>query len=197
MNMKALLGKKIGMSRVFTKEGGAVPVTVLEVGPCKVLQIKTKEKDGYEAVQIGYEPLKKNIGKSRKGKEFRYLKEFPLTDSLNVGDEIAVSLFKEGEKVEVAGISKGKGFQGGVRKWGFSGRNQTRGTKHEHRTLGSVGAARPGRVWAGKRMPGRMGSQRITVKNLRIMAVDEAQGILAVKGAVPGRKGILVEIRAK
>lgn len=196
-SMKALLGKKIGMSRIFAKTGGVFPVTVLEVGPCKVLQLKTKEKDGYQSVQIGFEPLTKGAGKSKKGKEFRYLKEFPLTDSVNVGDEITLNVFKEGEMVDVSGVSKGKGFQGGVKRWGMSGRNKTRGVKHEHRTIGSVGAAMPSEVWPGKHMPGRMGTGRVTVKNLEVMSVDPENNLLAVKGAVPGRNGILIEVRTK
>ncbi|MBI2112985.1 MAG: 50S ribosomal protein L3 [Candidatus Wildermuthbacteria bacterium] len=193
--MRALLGKKIGMSRIFAKDGRVVPVTVLEAGPCRVLQVKTKEKDGYGSVQLGYEPLKKKGTKSQKGKEFRHIREFPLTDAFNPGDDITLSLFKEGEEVDVSGISKGKGFQGGVKRHGFHGRKATRGTKHEHRTLGSVGAARPSEVWKGKKMPGRMGQERVTVKNLEIAVLDSQANLVAVKGAVPGRNGILVEIR--
>lgn len=194
--MKALLAKKIGMTQMFSKEGATLPVTLLEAGPCKILQIKTKEKDGYEAVQIGFLPITKNIKlkKSAKGKEFKHIKEFPLFDALEVGNEINVSLFKEGDKVFVSGLSKGKGFQGGVKKWGFHGRNKGRGTKHEERTIGSVGAARPGRVWKGKHMPGRMGNARASVKNLEVLKVDLENHILAVKGAVPGRPGALIEI---
>ncbi len=188
------------MSQIFNAQGATVPVTLIEAGPCKVLQLKTKEKDGYTAIQVGFVPLtKKNqLGKkSAKGKEFVYVREIRSDQAIEIGSQIDVSLFKEGEEVDVAGTSKGKGFQGGVKKWGFHGRNKGRGTKHEERTIGSVGAARPGRVQKGKRMPGRMGTERVTVKNLKIVKVDAQNNLLVVRGAVPGRNGILLEIRSK
>lgn len=188
--MKVLLGKKIGMTQVFTSEGNMVPVTLVETGPCNILQTKTKETDGYEAVQVGFEPLaQKKIGKSMKGKEFRFIREFR-------GEHIEIDALKEGDIVTVSGVSKGKGFAGGVKRWGFSGRNATRGTKHEHRTIGSVGAARPARVRKGKRMPGHLGTERITVKNLKVMTVDMQKNILAIRGALPGTRGTLLEIKS-
>lgn len=185
------------MTQIWNEQGKVVPITLIEAGPCRVLQVKTKEKDGYEAVQIGFEQLpQRKITKSMKGKEFRYVREFPPGEGMQAGDTISASLFQEKEKVHVAGISKGKGFQGGVRRWGFHGRHSTRGTKHEERTIGSVGAARPSEVWKGKKMPGHMGAERVTVKNLTIAKVDPENNLLAVRGAVPGRKGILVEIKS-
>ena len=169
-------------------------------GHCFVTQIKTKEKDGYCALQIGFEKLKKPK-KSKIKKPFRYLREFRVEDEelkkFKVGQEINVSIFKEGEKVSVSGISKGKGFQGGVKRWGFSGRGASHGVKHEERTLGSVGASTPSRVLKGKKMPGRMGGERITVKNLEIVKVLPEKNLIAIKGALPGRKGTLLEIKTK
>ncbi|MDP3883168.1 MAG: 50S ribosomal protein L3 [Candidatus Staskawiczbacteria bacterium] len=197
--MKFVLGKKIGMSQMFDNEGKIVPVTLVSAGPCYVLQKKTKEKDGYEALQIGFEKIEKKskIGKSMKGKEYKHIKEHRLTttDELKTGDEINVSVFQEGEKVKVSGMSKGKGFQGGVKRHGFSGRNATHGVKHEHRTLGSTGSRFPQHVIKGRKMPGRMGFERVSVKNLKIVKVDKENNLLAIKGAVPGRNGVLLEIR--
>ncbi|HDM31778.1 MAG TPA: 50S ribosomal protein L3 [bacterium] len=198
--MKFILGKKIRMTQIFDKEGNQIPVTLVLAGPCFVTQIKTKEKDGYCALQIGFEKLKKPK-KSKIKKPFRYLREFRVEDEelkkFKVGQEINVSIFKEGEKVSVSGISKGKGFQGGVKRWGFSGRGASHGVKHEERTLGSVGASTPSRVLKGKKMPGRMGGERITVKNLEIVKVLPEKNLIAIKGALPGRKGTLLEIKTK
>jgi len=195
---KFILGLKIGMSQMFDGKGEVIPLTLITAGPCKISQIKTKEKDGYEAVQIGFLPKKKKIKKTEKGKEFKYLREFSnLSDGeakYKVGDEINASIFQEGDKVKVSGISKGKGFQGGVKRWGFHGRKATHGVKHEERTLGSVGCSYPQRVIKGKKMPGRMGADRVTVKNLKIVKIDKGNNLLVIKGAVPGRKGTLLEI---
>jgi large subunit ribosomal protein L3 len=196
--MKFILGKKVKMSQIFDKEGNAIPVTIVEAGPCYVTQLKTKEKDGYEAVQIGFERLKeKKITKSKQKKPFRYLKEF-RDDPKNyqLGQEINVSIFKEGDLVSVSGVSKGKGFQGGVKRWGFSGRPSTHGTKHEERTLGSVGASTPSRVIKGKKMPGRTGGERVTIKNLEIVKIEPEKNLLYIKGAVPGSRGSLLEIKS-
>jgi large subunit ribosomal protein L3 len=196
--MKFILGKKIKMSQIFDKEGNCIPVTIVEAGPCYVTQLKTKEKDGYEAVQIGFEKLKeKKITKSKQKKPFRYLKEF-RDDPKNyqLGQEINVSIFKEGDLVSVSGISKGKGFQGGVKRWGFSGRPSSHGTKHEERTLGSVGASTPSRVIKGKKMPGRTGGERVTIKNLEIVKIEPQKNLLYIKGAVPGSRGSLLEIKS-
>ena len=205
-NMKFILGVKSDMSQMFDKEGNVIPVTLIEAGPCWVTQIKTKEPgtgensvrgmDGYEAIQLGFEKLKaKKVKKPQKQKPFRYLKEFrgDIT-KYKIGDKIDVSVFQEGDKVKISGISKGKGFAGGVKRWGFSGRNATHGVKHEHRTLGSVGSSYPERVIKGRKMPGRMGFEKVTVKNLKVVKIDKENNLLAIKGAVPGRKGTLLEI---
>jgi len=194
--MKFILGKKIEMTQIFNKQGQAVPVTLIEAGPCQVVQLKTKDKDGYEAVQIGFikKEKQREIKKTEKGKEFKYLREFENSGKHKIGDKIDVSIFEDGDKVKISGISKGKGFQGAVKRWGFSGRNATHGVKHEQRTLGSVGSAFPQRVIKGKKMPGRMGAERITVKNLKIVKIDKENNLLAVRGAIPGRRGTLLEI---
>jgi len=202
--MKFLLGTKLGMSQMFDEKGKVIPVTLIEAGPCYVTQIKTQEKDGYEAVQLGFgKPPKKQskavAGHVKKaGKEARVLRETreaAIEKELKVGDTCDVTLFEAGEKVKIAGISKGKGFAGAVKRWGFHGRPASHGTKHEERTLGSTGSMYPQRVTKGRKMPGRMGAERVTVKNLIIAKVDPGKHVLAVKGAVPGRKGTLVEIR--
>ncbi len=204
--MKFILGKKLKMSQIFDEKGNVIPVTLVETGPCYITQIKTKEKDGYEAVQLGFIKKTKKIKKTEKGKEFKYIKEqrtenkeSTSADSgkqeLKVGDKIDVSIFQQGDIVKVSGISKGKGFAGVVKKWGFKGGPASHGTKHTHRTMGSVGSMFPQRVIKGKKMPGRMGSERITVKNLEIVQINPENNLLAVKGAIPGRKGTLLEIR--
>ena len=195
--MKFILGKKIEMTQMFDEKGKVIPVTLIEAGPCYVAQIMTKEKDKYESIQIGFEKLKdKKIKKPQKKKPYRYLKEFKGDISKHkVGDKIDASVFKEGDKVKISGISKGKGFAGVVKKWGFHGQTATHGTKHEERTIGSIGSAFPQRVIKGRRMPGRMGTERITVKNLKIVKVDVENNLIAVKGAIPGRRGTLLEIR--
>ncbi len=195
--MKFIIGKKIEMSQVFDEKGNVIPITLIEAGPCQIVQIKTKEKDGYEAVQIGYQKKVKNIKKTEKGKEFKHLKEYRIddTEEIKLGDQIDVSIFEIGDKVKISSMSKGKGFQGAVKRWGFSGGNATHGVKHEHRTLGSVGSAYPQRVIKGRKMPGHTGFERKTVKNLKIAKIDKENNILAVKGAVPGRRGTLLEIK--
>lgn len=206
--MKFIIGKKLEMSQIF-KDDKVLPVTLVTAGPCFVTQIKKKEKDGYQAVQIGFEKLKpKKVKKPEKEKPFRYLKEFPAPkgrglaeggedkiEEYKMGQKIDVSIFKEGDRVKVSGISKGKGFQGAVKKWGFSGRGATHGVKHEHRTLGSVGSTDAERVLKGKKMPGRMGAERITVRNLEVVKVDLENDLIALKGAIPGRRGTLLEIK--
>jgi len=196
--MKFILGLKLGMSQIFDKSGKVIPVTLIKVGPCEVLQVKTKVKDGYQAIQLGLIKKTKKIKKTEKGKEFRYLREQRTenNEQLKVGDKIDVSIFKEGDLVKVAGLSKGKGFAGVVKRWHFHGRPATRGTKHELRTPGSVGASVPERVIKGKKMPGRMGFERITVRNLKVVKVDPENNLIAVKGAVPGAKGTLLEIQS-
>ena len=202
--MKFILGKKIEMTQMFDEKGRVIPVTLIEAGPCYVAQIMTKEKDKYESIQIGFEKLKdKKVKKPQKKKPYRYIKEFKNKEQrtknkeqeLKVGDKIDVSIFKEGDKVKISGISKGKGFAGVVKRWGFHGQTATHGTKHEERTIGSIGSAFPQRVIKGKKMPGRMGTERVTVKNLKIVKVDVENNLIAIKGAVPGRRGTLLEIR--
>lgn len=185
------------MSQIFDEKGDVSPVTLVEAGPCQVTQIKTKEEDKYEAIQIGFEKLKsKKVKKHKKKKPYRYLSEFKGDISKHKeGEEINVSIFKEGDKVSISGISKGKGFAGVVKRWGFKGGPASHGTKHTHRTIGSVGSMFPQRVIKGKKMPGRMGAERVTVKNLKIIKVDPENNLLAIKGAIPGRKGTLLEIR--
>ncbi len=199
--MKFIIGKKIEMTQIFDEKGNVVPVTLIESGDCIITQIKTDEKDGYDAVQIGFIKKIKNIKKTDKTKEYKHIKEFRKLENdemgeRKVGDIIDVSIFEQGDKVKVSGISKGKGFQGAVKRWGFHGRNATHGVKHEQRTLGSVGSAFPQRVIKGKKMPGRMGFDRVSVKNLKIAKIDKENNLIAVKGAVPGRRGTLLEIRA-
>jgi len=195
--MKFILGRKIEMTQVFDEKGNAVAVTLVAAGPCFVCGLKTKEIDGYEAVQLGFEKKKDNkVKKTEKGKEYKVIKEFKQEgDMPKVKDEINVSVFEKGDLAVVSSVSKGKGFQGGVKRWGFKGRNQTHGVKHEHRTLGSVGSAGPARVFPGRKMPGRTGFNRKTVRNLEILKIDKENNVLALRGAVPGRRGSLVEIK--
>ena len=209
--MKFILGLKLGMAQVFDEKGNIIPVTLIEAGPCVVTQVKTGEsqtvvkgespgsKDGYKAIQIGFQELKdKKVKKSQKDKPFRYLREFRGDIDISKykkGNKIDVSIFQEGDIVKAAGFSKGKGFAGVVKRWGFHGRPATHGTKHELRTPGSVGSSYPERVIKGKKMAGRMGHERTTIKNLKIVKVDKKKNLLAVKGAMPGPKGALLEIR--
>ncbi|MBI2042263.1 MAG: 50S ribosomal protein L3 [Candidatus Nealsonbacteria bacterium] len=191
--MKFILGLKLGMTQVFDQTGKTTPVTLVAAGPCQVLQIKTKAKDGYEACQVGFVKIEKRIQKSQKTKPFRFQREAPGDYKIN--DIIDVSVFQEGDKVKITGVSKGKGFQGAVKLWNFSGRNASHGVKHEQRTLGSIGSTDAERVFKGKKMPGRMGGERVTVKNLKVVKVDKENNILAIKGAVPGPNGTLLQIR--
>ncbi len=186
------------MSQVF-KDDKVIPVTLIEAGPCFVTQIKTKEKDKYNAIQIGFIKKKeKKIKKTEKGKGFKYLKEFKDDDisKYKVGQEIRVDIFKIGEKVNVSGISKGKGFAGVVKRWGFKGMPATHGTKHDARHPGSIGATAPQRVLKGKKMAGRMGGKRVTIKNLEVIEVNPEKNLLVLKGAVPGARNSLLEIKS-
>jgi len=184
---------------MFDKNGKVTPVTLVSVGPCYVLQKKNKEKDGYEALQVGYKKIEKKskIGKTMKGKEYKFIKEYRAVsdEKLNVGDEINASIFQEGEIVKVSGKSKGKGFQGGVKRHGFRGLRATHGQKHQARQIGSVGVRFPQHVSKGRRMAGRMGFENVTVKNLEVMKVDKENNLLVIKGAVPGTKRTLLEIK--
>lgn len=207
--MKFILGKKIKMSQVFDEKGNVIPVTLVEAGPCYVMQIKTEAKDGYEAVQIGFEKVEneKKIKKPMKNKPYRYLREFRIKGAetieatevakeIKVGDEINTSIFKEGEIINISSISKGKGFAGGVKRWGFKDKAKAHGAK-DMRKIGSVGCRFPQRVIKGKKMPGRMGSERITIKNLRVIKIDKENNLLAIKGAISGHGGTLLEIKGK
>ncbi len=200
--MKFILGKKIGMTQIFNDNDSVTPVTLIKAGPCFVVQVRNQEKDGYEAVQIGFEEVNdKKTKKPQKGhfkkhgleKNYRYLREFS-DNKLKSGDKIDVSLFNNGEIVSVSGISKGKGFQGVVKRHGFKGSPASHGTKHTLRAPGSIGSAFPERVFKGKKMAGRMGSDRITVKGLEIIDISKEDDLLAIKGAVPGKPGTLLEI---
>lgn len=185
------------MTEIFMPDGKKVPVTLVQAGPCTVAQVKTAQKEGYFAAQIGFEALEqKRIKKSRAKKPFRFLREFEIgaDEEIRTGDVLEVKNFQEGQKVKVAGISKGKGFQGAVKRHGFKGQQTcTHGTKHELRTLGSVGMGEAS-IRKGKKMPGRMGQDRVTVKNLKIAKIDAENNLIALKGAVPGNKGTLLEI---
>lgn len=201
--MKFILGKKLGMSRIFD-ENKVIPVTLIEAGPCPVVQIKNKEKDGYEAVQFGFEeirdkktkmPQKGHFKKAGLDKNFRYLRECAV-DDLKIGQTIDVSIFSKGDKVKISGVSKGKGFQGVVKRHGFAGGPASHGHKHNLRAPGSIGSRFPQRVFKGMRMAGRMGGDRVSVKGLVVADVDKENNLLAVKGAVPGRKGTLLEIKS-
>ncbi|MCC2631047.1 MAG: rplC [Candidatus Paceibacter sp.] len=192
------------MTQVFTADGIAKPVTILSTGPATVTQVKTKDKDGYVAVQVGFGERKaKNINKAQKGHfkdlgNFAHVKEFRTEEAkLNVGDKLDLSSFKEGDTIVISAISKGKGFQGVVKRHGFHGGPRSHGQKHSEREPGSIsgGTRNGGRVPAGMRMAGRMGSDKITVKNLKIAQINPEAGLILVEGAIPGRRGTLVEIR--
>lgn len=194
------------MTQVFTDSGEVKPVTVVAIGPVTVTQVKTDEKDGYSAVQVGFGERKaKNINKAQKGHfkdlgNFAHVKEYRLKDkettTVNVGDKMDLSAFKQGDMVTVSAISKGKGFQGVVKRHGFHGGPRTHGQKHSEREAGSIsgGTRNGGRVPTGMRMAGRMGSDKITVKNLKVAQINTEAGFILVEGAVPGRRGTLVEI---
>jgi large subunit ribosomal protein L3 len=197
---KFILGKKVGMTQVFTEDGLSVPVTVIEAGPVTVVQTKTVETDGYTAVQIGYEDVKeKALNKPERGvyskqkiSPKRYLREFRVSDigSFEIGQEIKVAdVFKEGDTVDVTGVSKGKGFAGAIKRHGYSRGRETHGS-HYHRGVGALsGCADPGKVFKGRKLPGHMGVDRVTVQNLNVVKVDSDRNLLLVKGAVPGARG--------
>lgn len=181
-----------------------MPATLLSAGPMVITQVKTNDKDGYSSIQVGYGDKRESlINKSIKGHlkklgNFRYLREAKIndaTDQYKVGDKIDLSIFEEGDIVNVSGISKGKGFQGVVKRHGFHGGPRSHGQKHSEREAGSIGSTGPQRVFKGKRMPGRMGGDRITVKNLKILKIDNKKNKIFVAGAIPGRRGTLVEIK--
>src|SRR3989344_4582206 len=196
--MSFILGKKIGMTQIFQEDGIVVPVTLIEAGPITVTQVRTKEKDGYEAVQVGYGKEKKP-GKTKAGhlKDLDMLKHLKETKALTDkkrGDIIDVSSFSVGETIKVSGFSKAKGFQGAVKRHGFHGMPASHGHHHVMRHVGSIGQRFPQHTLKGMRMAGRMGGTRITTRGLKIMNIDKENNLLAVKGAVPGRRGTLLEI---
>ena len=202
---KAIMAKKIGMTQVFTENGALVPVTVLEAGPCVVIQKKTMENDGYEAIQVGFKDAKaKKVNKPAKGHfdkagvaAKKYLKEFRLEDTsaYEVGAEIKADVFAAGDKVDASGVSKGKGFQGAIKRHGQHRGPMAHGSKF-HRHQGSNGAcSSPSRVFKGKGMPGQMGNKQITVQNLEVVKIDAENNLILVKGAVPGPKKCLVTVK--
>ncbi len=201
---KGLIGKKIGMTQIFNEDGTVVPVTVVEAGPCTVTQKKTMENDGYEAVQVGFGDVKvTRVNKPMKGHfdkadvaPKKTLKELRLEDvsTLNVGDILKADVFATGEKVDVTGLSKGKGTAGAIKRWNFHRHRESHGTGPNARHQGSLGAcSSPSRVFKGKKMPGHLGHEKVTIQNLEVVKIDVENNLIAIKGAVPGpKKGIVV-----
>ena len=202
---KGLLGKKLGMTQVFDENGAAVPVTIIEAGPCFVTQIRTINKNGYSAVQLGFEEVQdKRLSKGQLGHlertklpPLKFLREFRIKSlDIKVGDKVDVSQFEVGKRVDVVGTSKGKGFAGTVKRYHFRGGPKTHGQSDRLRAPGSVGATTtPGRVFKGKKMPGHMGNQRVSSQNVKVILVDAEKNLMAVNGSVPGPKGGLVMIK--
>ena len=201
--LNGMLGRKIGMTQVFTENGQRVPVTVVQTGPVTVVQVKTAEKDGYESVQVGFEPQTKakKVNSPMRGhfKEvppMKVLREFSVDDiaQVQVGQTFDLTIFAEGEQVNISGVSKGKGFQGVMKRHNFQGGPETHGSRF-HRAPGAIGNRTfPGRVFPGKRMPGHMGARRVTVRNLKIYSVIPEKNLLLIRGAIPSHTGALVEI---
>ena len=204
---EGILGKKLGMTQVYGKGGKNEAITAIEAGPCTVMQVKTAEKDGYSAAKLGFgevkspKTAKKGRSKEKTPVKFKYLREFRLDNgpTLEAGQKIDVSLFKAGDIVDISGISKGKGFAGGVKRYHFRGGPKTHGQSDRHRASGSIGTGTsPGRVLKGLHMPGHMGSVRVTVSNLEVLEADPARNLLLVKGAVPGMtNGLLLIQKSK
>ena len=198
-----ILGKKVGMTRLFGEHGEVIPVTVIEAGPCHIVQVKSSETDGYESIQVGFGPKKENsINEPARGHfkkanvpPLRFLREFRIdsSESFQAGQQIAVDIFSTGDLVDISGISKGKGFSGVMKRWGFKGGKASHGSEN-HRTAGSIGAsADPSRVFKGLPMAGRMGGKRVTVQRLEVVKVDTEKNLLLIKGSVPGpTNGILM-----
>ena len=201
---KGLIGKKIGMTQLFDENGKVIPVTVVEAGPCTVVQKKTIENDGYEAIQVGFGDVKvQRVNKPMAGHfkkadvaPKKVLKEFRLadTDSVNVGDILKADIFAVGDRVDVVGTSKGKGTAGVIKRWNFSRLKETHGTGPVHRHGGSLGVIDPARIFKGKKMAGHLGSEKVTVQNLDIVKVDVENNLIAIKGAIPGPKNGIVVI---
>ena len=201
--MKAIIGKKIGMTQIFATDGTAIPVTVVEAGPCVVTQVKTIEKDGYNAVQVGFGSVKvKNVNKAQLGlfkkanvepKKLLMELEPEAGEAFEVGSEIKCDVFAEGDKVDVAGVSKGHGFSGVIARWNNHRLKMTHGTGPVHREVGSMGAnSSPSRVFKNKKMPGQWGNESVTVQNLEVVKVDTARNLLLIKGSVPGAKNSII-----
>jgi large subunit ribosomal protein L3 len=201
--MKAILGKKLGMTQIFSKDGQVIPVTVVQAGPCKVIQVKTNERDGYEAAQVGFDIVRKEknvtkplLGHFKKNNlpAYRIVREIAGKD-LTVGDEILVSIFEKGDKLSITGTSKGKGFQGVMKRLKYKGGPDTHGSMF-NRAPGSIGASSfPSRVWKNKGLPGQMGNVKVTIKNLEVVDIKQDQNLLLIKGAVPGANGGYVFIK--
>ena len=202
MTIAGLLGRKIGMTTYYHEDGTAESVTAVEVGPCVVTQVKTEARDGYEAVQLGFGSARRlnspEAGhQDRSGRRFTHLQEFGVDDlsEFEVGQGIKADVFEVGEPIKVIGTSKGKGFSGVVRRWGFRGGPKTHGQSDRHRSPGSIGAGTsPGRVWPGKKMPGHYGVDRVTVKGLKIVATDPEKNVVLVRGPIPGANNGIVRI---
>ena len=203
---KGIIGKKLGMTQIFGEKGEAIPVTVIEAGPCHVVQKKTVETDGYDAVQLGFEDVKeKHVNKPAAGhfkkagvSAKRHLKEFRLegASEMNTGDVVAADTFAAGDKVDITGITKGRGYTGAIKRWGHHILKMTHGTGPVHREVGSMGAcSSPSRVYKNKKMAGQYGNEQVTVLNLEVIKVDAEANLVAVKGAVPGARGGIVFIR--
>jgi len=203
---KGIIGKKIGMTQIFDEVGNAIPVTVIQAGPCTVVQRKTTEKDGYEAVQLGYEDVKeKHLTKAEIGHFAKnglaikkHLKEFRLEDcsGLNVGDSVSVETFAIGEKVDVTGTTKGHGYTGVIKRWNHHRLKMTHGVGPVHREVGSMGAnSSPSRVFKNKKMAGQYGHEQVTILNLNVVKIDAENNLIAIRGAIPGAKGGIVFIR--
>ena len=203
---KGIIGKKLGMTQIFNENGAVIPVTVIEAGPCPITQKKTVETDGYDAVQLSFEDLREKLVNKPMAGHFakagvtakRHLKEFRLDDisTLNVGDVVAADTFAAGDKVDITGTTKGRGYSGAVKRWGHHILRMTHGTGPIHRQVGSMGAnSTPSRVFKNKKMAGQYGNEQVTVLNLEVVKVDTEKNLIAVKGAVPGSRGGIVFIR--
>jgi len=202
MPLEGMLGRKLGMTQVFDDKGTVHAVTVVEAGPMVVTQVKSPERDGYAAIQVGYGERKRSNkpmrGHFKKLGDFRLLREFRVRGDgeYTVGDKVGVELFDEGDFVDVTGVSRGRGFAGGVRRWSFRGGPKTHGQSDRHRAPGSIGAGTtPGRVYKGQKMATHMGAAQVTVRNLRIVAKDEAKGLLLIEGPVPGATNATVTVK--
>lgn len=194
--MNFIIGKKLGMTQVYDEQGEALPVTLVEAGPCVVTDVKSKERDGYSAVQVGFVKIADNkVKKSQNKKPYRHLREVTGNFEVSLEDKFTVDIFAVGDKVKVQGVSKGKGFAGVMKRWNFSGAgSSSHGTKHTNRKPGSIGSMFPQRVVKGRKMAGRMGTDGVTVKNMKVVSVDAEKNIIALKGAVPGKNGGILTI---